>query len=231
MNREVAKQIGAFPHKDLSKHTEPGSVIIDCSTGTGIVLPKGKKKYDEFCKQWAFRGTYYKVVPKSDKKTYKAAIEVSETEDHIRQLKKELNAAEDKSKKQRDALQSLMLKGSSSIIVIFYTRGGKYVMSHKEVELRKGDKLLSFGRRYGGDRQSYSLWIALIEIPGVLTAGVHSHYSKRTGMRSDENFNSYYARGIKTTGYRPGDEFPNGCSYVTFNNGKPLKTPIGDLKS
>lgn len=228
MNQDVAKQIGAFPHKDLKKHTKPGSIIVDCSTGSVTIMPSGKE-FDKFCEKYAFRGTYYKVVPETDKAFIKEAKEANAIEAKIDQLQKELRELEELSKKQRGNVQKKMLAGSKSHVVLFFHVKDFQVKEKKKIDIKKiklrpGDKLVNFGCRYKQRGAGDELWIGIVEVQGVASESVKSFYSR---YRFDNDINKpSYCRSIKTTGYKVGDEFIEGCSLVLVNHGKLLKKPL-----
>lgn len=238
MNADRAKQIGAIAHKDLGTKCSPGDVMIDVSNGRTFRLPIDKKKFNEFVSKYTFKGTYY--MRASDMKDVsvlrlEGALHVEES---IDDLEEQLEKLKDKQYKIRTDMQKVSTAGASDILVVYYHRKkddpsrmnnvqGRKIRKDEMVtveevkkDLRKGDKLLSLGRRYNNQG---SLWIALVEIQGLISDSVQSHYNS---IRLFDPANYSTACRLAQTGYKPGDKFGDGIGYIIFNHGKKLKEPL-----
>jgi hypothetical protein len=225
MNQENAKKIGAFPHKDIIKHAKPGDFLVDVGSGR-VILLKDKNAIDEMVKGYAWRGTYYKTISREDKDNYIICQRVYRTQLDIEQTEESLRRLEVLNKAQRADMQFIVMAGVKSLIVLFFNRDTDYDMSAKEVWLREGDKLVNFGRRYNNNNES--LWVALVEVEGLLSKNVQALYTKGRWDKLESNGKSKASNTSKLsdTGFKSGDKFVEGCSLVKVNNGKVIKKPV-----
>src|SRR3990172_5763158 len=217
MNQNRARKIGAFPHKEIAKRCQPGDVIIDVSTGRILRLPADKRAFAKKAESYALRGTYYKRA--GDCKL--TAVQLGDA------IGIEQSLEDTQSKTRRD-MQVAALGTSKDVVVLYYHRKGDEMMDPKEVQkiLRRGDRLLSFGRRYNHppSESNESLWVALVEVSGLVTERIQSYYTKDRGDFKSDKAGS--TTRIDQTGFEPGDKFGEGGSYVLFNHGRRLAKPI-----
>jgi len=229
MNQQRARKIGAFPHKDLARRCKPGDVIIDVSTGRAIRLPADRRAFEKRAGSYALRGTYYKLAKDCMKSvTIDYFNDAIYLERSIENMEKKLRNLEDLQRKTRMNMQAAALGSSKDVVVLFYHRKGDEMMDPKEVQkiLRRGDRLLSFGRRYNHppSESNESLWVALVEVSGLVTERIQSYYTKdRWDFKSDKAGST---TRIDQTGFEPGDKFGEGVGYILFNHGKRLAKPI-----
>ena len=206
MNAKVAKQIGAFPHKDLHIHTAPGTYVVNCSTGEAIHLPKGIGEWQEFCNDTPYGRNYYVTIPIGSPLYDKCKAAANITAQRAT-LEAELKTLDKISDGQCSELLKDIQVGVITTAVLFLhnenpTSDLTIQDFQKEIPLRKEDRLQALGKRYGkkGER---TLWIALIEVSGLITSEVTSHYSysDRFSMKNSKKIKHYQCKSRESTGY------------------------------
>lgn len=224
MNKERAKKIGAVYYKELSAKFKPGDVAVNAATGEVIKLPSDTKKFAKFC-----RGVYdgYYISLNENKQTSEAL----RVEAEVIRLKSELSKFEKLREKIRENMVSKVIKTGREIVCLFITAKTDRVLDPDKIsEILGKDRLLSLGRRY--KNSDSSLWIALVETNGFVDSG--QTYQRWEGLTNyiKEDTEIYRQRygynlsPLNSTGYRPGDAFPNSVELLLVNNGEKLEKPI-----
>src|SRR6185369_10185664 len=121
---------------------------------------------------------------------------------------------------QRQRLIDAVSGDAKSMVLLYCHRQEDYDMEPGEVRLREGDRLLAFGLRH--DNEVESLWVAVVEIPGIDTVDAKEHYDLRHGPGS--NYDSCY--DIGKSDYAPGAKFEGSCRRIKVNNGTPVKRSL-----
>lgn len=223
MNKEVAKKMNAFPHKELAKHAKPGDLVIDCYYMTGIKLPDNQDEFDAYCTNQRYGNTYYILVTNDDHAIKEDLLKGMALREELEVLQAKVNEIEERRKEIQTTIQNTIFKTCVDHIVLFFRKNYNEDMDPTNIEIRPGDKLLNFGRRLNNRQES--LWIAIVEVPGVLNESITNHYVKSRFEYFDTK-KATYSYKLKDVGYMIGDRFIESCSLVKVNHGEILETPL-----